>query len=1356
MKLFTALRASASVLLFLSTSSAYAVSASASWSPSTAQTGQTQTFSWSSTGAHAGCVLNSSNTGVAASGSYSVTAGSPGTYSDSVTCLSFVGEFGIESDTAAASRTVTAPAQAPTVNAHWSPSSREQNSGNQTFSWSSTNATSCSLGGASGNFSVAASTVGSFTQSVTCTGAGGSASTSATRTVTAPPPPPPPVPTVSASWSPSSRQVNTGNQTFSWSSTNASSCSLGGSSGSITASASSVGSFTQSVTCTGAGGSASASATRTVTAAPPPPPPPVPGQPVVSVPSTDADGNYTVSWTSVSGATSYQLMIDLAGGGTAWQTIYTGSATSRSESGRPNGTHGYVARACNASGCSGYSGRKDITVNLPPLPTVTASWNPNPANTGSDATLTWNATHATSCTLPSISGNQPTSGTHVYPINTSSNWNPTLSCTGAGGTKNINVPLTVDPAPPVPVLNPLGAGGIPSWNSVSGATSYEFRLYLDVPELGLDEWVTVYTGPLTAYSTGVSPGALYSVRACNGTDCSAWSGSTTAPVPPAIPTLTVNSKVAGANGVSITWNEPQTANWYNFSINDDGTNTRLLTNGNNSYIETRPVGNYSYGIRACESAAETNCSAWGWTPVTVTPAAPSFNPLINNPDGTKTINWNPSEGATSYHLEFHLFFTGDLAVDEWIPVTLTSSTSAQAVEGDFNYRVFGCAGEICSQPSSSTVSSFPAPGAPVLTAPDMDDDGSYSVSWADVPGTNITYKIEINGEPVSGNVTSPYVETAKPSGTYTYTVAACNTSNVCTWSAPKPVEVLSSTGLITASWTTAPPGATQTFDWSASTTIFSQGCSMSGFSGVSGNVGSTTATAPAAPGTYSTTIACTGGAFPFDFTVTQDVPRIVSAPETPNIPTGLAVAAPNNGNYDVSWNPVSGTNITYKLEINGTLTSAVTSPYPETNKPAGTYTYAVMACDGPANCSDLSSSQSVTVLPAMSDLFNGDVNGIGGTTEAPIVWGWACETNKATPINVKLLVGDAGSLTELKTVTADRTSDAAVQNACGTTGAHNYQIPITTQELDDHQGKAIHVYTSFTPNPDTHGVGLIEEPLPNSGTHTVPLGSMPIPNLQVTVTQYIPIMVGDMLILTPIDRVVDLQNDMFTIEEGSFKLTWSSEAPEGSTYKLFRDGSEITTGIVGMTYEHSHTQGTYVYMLVTCDNEGNNCSEPGDITLNVSPDYSLLPIPGLMVTVQQMVPVLMGDITTFIEANIEANLTDGSLTLVEDQPFTLNWNSEADAGIYILTRNGSEVYSGADMSTTDTVTTPGSYNYSLKVCEEADITDCSPSVELTVHILTESEFAALSGIADEALKSSMGYCNGKTLPMLRTIGLSSR
>jgi len=154
MKLFTALRASASVLLFLSTSSAYAVSASASWSPSTAQTGQTQTFSWSSTGAHAGCVLNSSNTGVAASGSYSVTAGSPGTYSDSVTCLSFVGEFGIESDTAAASRTVTAPAQAPTVNALWSPSSREQNSGNQTFSWSSTNATSCSLGGGGGAVTV--------------------------------------------------------------------------------------------------------------------------------------------------------------------------------------------------------------------------------------------------------------------------------------------------------------------------------------------------------------------------------------------------------------------------------------------------------------------------------------------------------------------------------------------------------------------------------------------------------------------------------------------------------------------------------------------------------------------------------------------------------------------------------------------------------------------------------------------------------------------------------------------------------------------------------------------------------------------------------------------------------------------------------------------------------------------------------------------------------------------------------------------------------------------------------------------------------------------------------------------------
>jgi hypothetical protein len=92
----------------------------------------------------------------------------------------------------------------------------------------------------------------------------------------------------------------------------------------------------------------------------------------LSAPANSSTGGYTVSWTGVSGATSYTLQEQVNGGG--WSTIQTSSATSRAISGKGNGTYGYHVQACNAGGCGPWSGTRSVSVLLiPATPTGLSS-----------------------------------------------------------------------------------------------------------------------------------------------------------------------------------------------------------------------------------------------------------------------------------------------------------------------------------------------------------------------------------------------------------------------------------------------------------------------------------------------------------------------------------------------------------------------------------------------------------------------------------------------------------------------------------------------------------------------------------------------------------------------------------------------------------------------------------------------------------------------------------------------------------------------------------------------------------------------------------------------------------------------
>ena len=91
--------------------------------------------------------------------------------------------------------------------------------------------------------------------------------------------------------------------------------------------------------------------------------PPAPG--AITGPNTSSDGRYTIAWGRSNSATRYELQESLDGA--AWSSVpTTGTSATKAFLGRGNGEYQYRVRACNSSGCSGWSAVKMVLASRPP------------------------------------------------------------------------------------------------------------------------------------------------------------------------------------------------------------------------------------------------------------------------------------------------------------------------------------------------------------------------------------------------------------------------------------------------------------------------------------------------------------------------------------------------------------------------------------------------------------------------------------------------------------------------------------------------------------------------------------------------------------------------------------------------------------------------------------------------------------------------------------------------------------------------------------------------------------------------------------------------------------------------------
>ncbi|TMN19477.1 RHS repeat protein [Pseudoxanthomonas sp. X-1] len=380
--------------------------------------------------------------------------------------------------------------------------------------------------------------------------------------------------------------------------------------------------------------------------------------PSVSAPASSSNGAYSISWTSVNTATSYEVTENGSG-------LYSGGGLSTSVSGRGTANYTYAARACNSVGCGPWSAGATVAVTIPTPPSgAPAVSAPGSSSTGS-YTVSWSAVgNASSYELQengntfysggSLSAAISGRGTGNYTYTARACNNVGCGPWSAGATVAVAIPTPPSGAPTVSVPGSSSTGSYTvSWSAVGNASSYELQ----------ENGGTIYGGgALSLNVNGRSTGSYsYIVRACNNVGCGPWSSSAITQVllPPAdAPSLNAPAS-SNTGSYSISWSEVSSATGYelqeNGSVVQNSSTTSYSANG-------KGAGNYQYQVRACNSAG---CGGWsnvGTTVVTLVPPTPTglgaTIETISYKQKRFTAWWDASSGATSYQLIGYMTYNG--------------------------------------------------------------------------------------------------------------------------------------------------------------------------------------------------------------------------------------------------------------------------------------------------------------------------------------------------------------------------------------------------------------------------------------------------------------------------------------------------------------------------------------------------------------------------------------------------------------------------------------------------------------------------------------------------------------------------
>ncbi len=377
--------------------------------------------------------------------------------------------------------------------------------------------------------------------------------------------------------------------------------------------------------------------------------------------SASGTSQINVSWNAVSGATSYKLEAQVNG---TWTTIYTGSATSFTNTGlTANTQYTYRVSAVNAAGTSAASGTVAANTNEVP-PVVTPATPVTPVTPATPETTTPSSPNAMNFTWTQKAGNamtfqwnaipNATSYTVQYSTNDGTSWNGAANGAAVTATSYTG--------------------------SFSSATDYLLRIRATVPG-GFTDWVVIpFTRSIADFKVDFNSTPVVAP-------------TTPTPVTPVTP-VTPSGLAASASSTSqinVSWNAVSGAASYKLEVQAAGSNTwtTIYTGNATSFANTGLTANtqYTYRISAVNdggtSAVSSIVSA---KTLTALPATPTGLAVNNGTATTSTlgISWNTVADATSYKLEVQIGGTWTTIYSgsdtNFTHTGLTNNTS-------YNYRV---------------------------------------------------------------------------------------------------------------------------------------------------------------------------------------------------------------------------------------------------------------------------------------------------------------------------------------------------------------------------------------------------------------------------------------------------------------------------------------------------------------------------------------------------------------------------------------------------------------------------------------------------------------------------------------------
>ena len=348
-------------------------------------------------------------------------------------------------------------------------------------------------------------------------------------------------------------------------------------------------------------------------------------------PSSDNNGVYTISWSSVTGAATFRLEEKLNSG--SWDEIHnaTYTITSKARSGLGNGTWYYRLRACSAVGCSGYSGTKSVINAITPGVPASISVSPTTSYDGSH-TVTWGASSGSVTTyrlerkidsgsysqiysgLPSPL-NQGYSGladgTYTYRVRACKTVSSVTNCSGY---RTLGTGATVSNIPGLPGTPSSSDGGTStdgaytiSWTAASGTVvDYELEEKVDN-----DNWAQVQKSSALnlAFSGKGDADYSYRVRACNTSGCSAYTSTTmvTVLLIPGVPGASSSSDGSSSldGAYTISWTVATgTVSTYTLEEQVDGGGWAVVQNtvALSKVFTGKVDGTYDYRVKACNAS----------------------------------------------------------------------------------------------------------------------------------------------------------------------------------------------------------------------------------------------------------------------------------------------------------------------------------------------------------------------------------------------------------------------------------------------------------------------------------------------------------------------------------------------------------------------------------------------------------------------------------------------------------------------------------------------------------------------------------------------------------------------------------